>query len=56
MEEDCLNVLPQPDAPTKATVLPDGIFSDSLFKTYWIDKYWLENSIKKHTGASCREG
>jgi hypothetical protein len=34
MEEGYLILLPHPDAPTKATVLPDGIFSDSLFKTY----------------------
>jgi hypothetical protein len=27
------NLLPQPDAPTKATVLPDGTFNDILLRT-----------------------
>lgn len=27
-------LLPQPDAPTKATVNPHGIFTDRLLRTY----------------------
>jgi hypothetical protein len=33
MNEEKKNLLPHPDGPTKATVFPDGIFSDSLLRT-----------------------
>jgi len=32
MHKEKNNLLPHPDAPTKATVLPDGIFKLTFFK------------------------
>jgi hypothetical protein len=33
MNEKKKHLLPHPDAPTSATVLPDGIFNDSFLRT-----------------------
>jgi hypothetical protein len=38
-EEKKNNLLPHPDAPTKATVLPDGTFNDILLRTSIIHQY-----------------